>query len=92
MMAEIIPLSFLSPGTEAAVADIRAGDGMIRRLAAMGIHAESCLTVVCSDRGSLIVSVAGTRYAHPKGMAMKIFVAPVHSREIPASVDAGEPA
>ncbi|PKG32438.1 MAG: ferrous iron transport protein A [Methanoregula sp.] len=91
-MEENIPLSFLSPGTEATVADIRGGCGMIQRLSAMGIHPKSRLTVVCSDRGPLIVSVAGTRYALSKGMAMKIFVAPVHSREIPASVDAGEPA
>jgi|GEM_PF-312144 len=73
-MTETMPLSFLSPGTEATVADVRAADGMLRHLAAMGIHPESRVTVVCSDRGSLIVSVAGTRYALSKGMAMKILV------------------
>lgn len=89
-MEDSIPLSFLSPGTEAAVADIRAGDGMIRRLSAMGIHPKGRLTVVCSDRGSLIVSVAGARYALSKGMAIKILVAPAHRREASACVDAGE--
>ncbi len=73
-MAETIPLSYLTPGTEATVTDVRAGCGMLRRLAAMGIHPESRVTVVCSDRGSLIVSVAGTRYALSRGMAMKILV------------------
>ncbi|MEN6444303.1 MAG: FeoA family protein [Methanoregula sp.] len=74
MMTQTIPLSFLTPGTEATVADVRAGCGMLRRLAAMGIHPESRVTVICSDRGSLIVSVAGTRYALSRGMAMKILV------------------
>lgn len=73
-MAETIPLSYLTPGIEATVTDVRAGCGMLRRLAAMGIHPESRVTVVCSDRGSLIVSVAGTRYALSRGMAMKILV------------------
>jgi ferrous iron transport protein A len=74
MTVETMPLSFLTPGTEATVADVRAGCGMLRRLAAMGIHPASRLTVVCSYRGSLIISVAGTRYALSKGMAMKILV------------------
>ncbi|MFA4861445.1 ferrous iron transport protein A [Methanoregula sp.] len=71
---ETIPLSFLEPGTEATVAGIRAADGMLKRLVAMGIHPSGRLTVVCADRGSLIVSVAGSRYALSKGMAMKILV------------------
>ena len=80
-MAEAVPLTFLSPGTRATVADVRAGCGMLRRLAAMGIHPGSDLAVVCSDRGSLIVAVAGTRYALSKGMAMKIVVAPAAGNE-----------
>ncbi len=76
MMTETLPLSFLTPGTESTVADVRAGCGILRRLAAMGIHPESRVTVVCSNQGSLIVSVAGTRYALSKGMAMKILVGP----------------
>lgn len=71
---ETMPLSFLPPGTQATVADIRAGEGLTRHLVAMGIHKESLVTVVCADRGSLIVSVAGSRYALSKGMAMKILV------------------
>jgi len=71
---ETIPLSFLSPGTEAMVNDIRAGDGLTRHIVAMGIRPESRISVICADRGSLIVSVAGSRYALSKGMAMKILV------------------
>jgi ferrous iron transport protein A len=70
----ILPLSYLTPGTEATVTDIRAGHGMLQRLSALGIRPESRVAVVCADRGSLIVSVAGTRYAISKGMAMKILV------------------
>jgi len=73
-MRETIPISFLLPGTEAMVNDIRAGDGLSRHLVAMGIRPECRLTVICADRGSLIVSVAGSRYALSKGMAMKILV------------------
>lgn len=71
---ENVPLSFLSPGSDATVTDIRAGHGLCRHLVSMGILPGSRLTVVCADRGSLIVSVAGTRYALSKGMAMKILV------------------
>jgi len=42
----------------------------------MGLHPDSKVTVVCADRGSLIVSVAGSRYALSRGIAMKIFVDP----------------
>jgi len=71
-----VPLSFLPQGAEASVTIIRATDGLAQRLVAMGIYPTSKVTVVCSDRGSLIVSVAGSRYALSKGMAMKIFVNP----------------
>ncbi|HII99794.1 MAG TPA: ferrous iron transport protein A [Methanoregula sp.] len=71
---QAMPLSFLSPGTDTIVADVRAGHGMLHRLAAMGIFPGSKLSVVCSDRGSLIIAVGGTRYALSHGMAMKILV------------------
>ncbi|ABS55489.1 FeoA family protein [Methanoregula boonei 6A8] len=71
-----VPLSFIPPGSEAAVTAIQATDGLVRRLAAMGLRPESRVTVICADRGSLIVSVAGSRYALSKGMAMKIMVNP----------------
>lgn len=74
MIMESMPLSFLSPGSDATVMEIRAGHGLCRHLVSMGILPGSRLSVVCADRGSLIVSVAGTRYALSKGMAMKILV------------------
>ncbi len=69
-----MPLSFLTPGKDAVVTEVRAGHGMLHHLAAMGIFPGSRLSVVCADRGSLIVAVSGTRYALSKGMAMKILV------------------
>lgn len=75
MTADVMPLSFLSPGTEATVAGVvPVGHGMLCRLTSMGIRPDSRVTVVCADRGSIIVSVAGTRYALSRGMAMKILV------------------
>jgi len=71
---ETMPLSFLSPGTSATVAGIRATGGLLRRLMAMGICLESRVTVVSADRGSLIVSVGESRYALSQGMAMKVIV------------------
>jgi len=69
-----LPLSFFLPGMEVTVADIRAKGGMLQRFVAMGIYPDSRVTVVCADRGSLIISVAGSRYALSRGMAMKILV------------------
>lgn len=69
-----IPLSFLTPGKDAIVTDVRARHGMLNHLAAMGIFPGSRLSVVCADRGSLIVAVGDTRYALSHGMAMKILV------------------
>jgi ferrous iron transport protein A len=74
MMVQKIPLSLVSAGTEARITDIHAGEAMSRRLTAMGLSPESRVIVVCTDRGSLIISVAGARYALSKGMAMKILV------------------
>ncbi len=71
---QVFPLSFVKPGSEATVRDIRAGCGLLRHLTAMGIYTGSRVTVLCADRGSLIISVAGSRYALSCGMAMKILV------------------
>ena len=71
-----LPLSQVSPGTDVTVAELRAQGGMLQRLLALGLHPDSQVTVVCMDRGHLIVSIAGARYALSRGMAMKILVTP----------------
>lgn len=71
---QALPLSFLAPGNDVVVTDVRARHGMLNHLAAMGIFPGTRLSVVCADRGSLIVAVGDTRYALSHGMAMKILV------------------
>lgn len=69
-----LPLAFIPPGTRVTVSEVRAGPGMFRRLASMGLYPPSSVEVICADRGSLIVAVAGCRYALSRGMAMKVLV------------------
>jgi ferrous iron transport protein A len=74
MMSEGLPLIMLPEGKEARVLGINAGRGLTRRLIEMGFTENASVTVIRSDRGRLIVSVNGCRYALGKGMAMKIRV------------------
>jgi ferrous iron transport protein A len=74
MMVEGLPLIMLPEGKEARVLGINAGRGLTRRLIEMGFTENASVTVIRSDRGRLIVSVNGCRYALGKGMAMKIRV------------------
>lgn len=69
-----MPLAFVPEGRKVTVSAVRAGPGMFRRLSSMGLHPSSLVEVVCADRGSLIVAVAGCRYALSRGMAMKVLV------------------
>jgi ferrous iron transport protein A len=82
-----LPLAFLSPGKDAMVTGVRAGHGMHHRLAAMGIFPGSKVSVICTDRGSLIVAVGETRYALSHGMAMKILVGEGAGQNRPANSD-----
>lgn len=88
---QAMPLSFLVPGTDAIVTDVRAGHMMHHRLAAMGIFPGSRVSVICTDRGSLIVAVGGTRYALSKGMAMKILVGEGAGTARPLHADSSHP-
>jgi ferrous iron transport protein A len=74
MMADLCPLALLAAGTEATIAEVRAGKGMRSRLSGMGFCPDTRVTVQCTDRGSLIVSVGDARYALSRGIAMKILV------------------
>jgi ferrous iron transport protein A len=74
IMVDGVPLIMLPEGKEARVLGINAGRGLIRRLIEMGFTENAMVKVVRSDRGRLIVSICGCRYALSKGMAMKIRV------------------
>ena len=73
-MVEGLPLIMLPEGKEGRVIGINAGHGLTRRLIEMGFTDNAMVQVIRSDRGRLIVSVSGCRYALSKGMAMKIRV------------------
>ena len=73
-MGAVCPLALLSAGTEATVAEVRAGKGMQTRLFGMGFCPDARVTVQCADRGSIFVSVGDARYALSRGIAMKILV------------------
>ena len=70
------PPSLLSPKMIARIARVNAGEGLRRRFYDLGLIPDAEVTVISTDRGSLIVSVAGCRYALSRYMAMKIHVAP----------------
>jgi ferrous iron transport protein A len=73
-MSNGLPLIMLPEGKEGRVLGINAGRGLVRRLIEMGFTENALVQVIRSDRGRLIVSVCGCRYALSKGMAMKIRV------------------
>jgi ferrous iron transport protein A len=74
MTGGLCPLALLSAGTEARIAEIRAGKGMLLRLCEMGLCPDAKVLVQCADRGSIIVSVGDARYALSRGIATKILV------------------
>ena len=74
-MPEILPLIMVPENKTVRLIDVRAGRGLCRRLIEMGFSKNTEITVLNSDRGCLIVSVHGSKYAISKGIAMKILVA-----------------
>lgn len=74
-MHPLIPLSELPPNTEAYVASIQGGRGLISRLATLGFTPGAPVTVVQNfGRGPLIVRVRDTRIALGRGEAHHILV------------------
>lgn len=68
------PLAFFEPGREVEVVGFRAGFGLQRRLAEMGIYPGVRLRVINSGPGPVLVEVWGGRLALGRGVAMKIWV------------------
>ncbi len=70
-----IPLALLASGKTATVVDIRAGQGLIRRLAGMGLTVGVSLRVVNNPmRGPIVAEVRGAKLALGYGIAQKIMV------------------
>ncbi|MHC1754721.1 MAG: ferrous iron transport protein A [Methanosarcina sp.] len=75
-MAPQMPLTMLSEGKGCRIREVRAGHNLKRRLTEMGFTPSSSVRLIGCERGALLVSVNGTRYALGRGMAMKIMVEP----------------
>jgi len=70
-----MPLAMASPGEVVRIADVRAGRGLTRRLADMGLLPGTVIRIINSQmRGPVVVEVKGTRLALGHGMAHKILV------------------
>ena len=71
----MMPLSMVSPGELVQVATVRAGWGLQRRLADMGLTPGVQVRVVNSQRpGPVVIEIRGSRLALGQGLAHKIMV------------------
>ncbi len=71
----LLPLSMLTPGTEATLVDVRGGAGVRRHLAEMGLVPGVRVRLLNGDiRGPVVVAVGDTRLMLGRGMAHKILV------------------
>ena len=71
----MMPLSMASPGDLVKVVSIRAGWGLQRRLADMGLTPGVQVRIINSQRpGPVVIDVRGSRLALGHGVAHKIMV------------------
>ena len=71
----MMPLSMVSPGELVQVAAVRAGWGLQRRLADMGLTPGVQVRVINSQRpGPVVIEIRGSRLALGQGVAHKIMV------------------
>ena len=71
----MMPLSMASPGEVVKIVAIRAGWGLQRRLADMGLTPGLKVRVIRGHRfGALVLDVRGSRLALGRGLARKIMV------------------
>ena len=72
-------LDGLKAGDRARVLEIRGGRGLQRRLAHMGIHPGDIVSMAQSGvfRGPLLIEVHGCRIVLGRGVARRVFVAPI---------------
>ena len=71
----MMPLSMVSPGEVVKVVTVRAGWGLQRRLADMGLTPGVQIRVVNSQRpGPVVIDIRGSRLALGHGLAHRIMV------------------
>lgn len=74
-MTHQMPLAMVRAGETATVAGVRAGHGLTRRLADMGVVPRTTLRVINNQMpGPLIIDIKGSRLILGHGMAQKIMV------------------
>jgi len=74
--ALLMPLAMVGPGEVVQVVDVRAGRGLGRRMADMGLLPGTEVRVISSQGpGPLVLEVKGTRLALGHGIAQKVMVA-----------------
>ena len=72
---DLLPLSMASPGNEVEIAGVKAGWGLQRRLADMGLTPGSVVRVTnCGRPGPVVLDVRGSKLALGHGVAHKIMV------------------
>ena len=75
MAAPCMPLIMVRPGEEVTMVGIRAGWGLTKRLADMGLVPGTILRVINNQMpGPVIVEVRGSRLVLGHGVAQKIMV------------------
>jgi len=74
-MNDLLPLIIIPEKKECRIVQVNAGRGLSRRLIEMGFTRNAKVKVLRSDRGCLIISLNGSKFAISKGIAMKILVA-----------------
>jgi Fe2+ transport system protein FeoA len=72
----VIPLSMLRVGQQGIVREVRAGRGLIQRLASMGVLPGRQVRVIRSG-GAVIVDVLGHRLVLGRGMVHRVMVEPL---------------
>ncbi|MCK4354391.1 MAG: ferrous iron transport protein A [Dehalococcoidia bacterium] len=74
-MNQLIPLAMVSSGEMVQVVDVRAGFGLQRRLADMGLTPGVTIRVLNSQMsGPIVINLRGSRLVLGHGVAQKILV------------------
>lgn len=74
-MNQLMPLAMISPGEVVEVVDVRAGWGLRRRLADMGLTPGVVIRVVNSQMpGPIVIDLRGSRLVLGHGMTQRILV------------------
>lgn len=72
-----MPLAMASPGEKVCIRDFRGGEGVARQLADLGVTVGSCVEVLSSNGGPMVLAVRGSRVALGRGVTRKVMVSPV---------------